>query len=159
MADKQARRFRFPRHWTVAQRLAHHSVVSPTGCRLWTGSLTTTRYGYIHYAGRRILAHRAAWEEANGPVPLGLHVCHRCDVPTCVNPSHLFVDTLAGNMADKVSKGRQARGETHPQRILTAADVIAIRADGRQGIEIAAAYGVSAPTVCAIRLRRIWRHI
>lgn len=37
-------------------------------------------------------------------------ICHHCDTPNCINPKHLFLGTHADNVADKVSKGRQAKG-------------------------------------------------
>jgi hypothetical protein len=40
---------------------------------------------------------------------------HSCDVVSCVNPDHLWEGTHQDNMDDKVKKGRQIKGETHPQ--------------------------------------------
>ncbi len=92
-----------------------------SGCFLWVKA-TTGVYGHgVMGRGRRgtglILAHRAAWELYRGPIPPGLLVCHRCDVPCCVNPDHLFLGTYADNNRDMVTKGRHPQfGMTHCKR-------------------------------------------
>lgn len=83
--------------------------VSPepnSGCHLWTAHCNREGYGTFKLEGKKARAHRVAWEIANGPIPDGLHVCHTCDVPECVNPSHLWVGTNTDNMRDCVKKGR-----------------------------------------------------
>lgn len=53
------------------------------------------------------MAHRFSWEYWNRrPVPESLVVCHTCDNPPCVNPSHLWVGTTQQNTADRHAKGR-----------------------------------------------------
>ena len=54
-------------------------------------------------------AHREAWIEANGPIPTGLCVLHKCDVRNCTEPSHLFLGTKAENNQDRSQKGRTSR--------------------------------------------------
>lgn len=80
-------------------------------CWQWTGSRTVSRgvpwYGKTKNRGRTLLAHRVAWEFANGPIPDGLDVLHRCDNPICVNPDHLFLGTHTDNMQDRLAKGRK----------------------------------------------------
>jgi hypothetical protein len=86
----------------------------PDACWLWTGAkFPPLGYGAFKVKGKMWRAHRWAWTRVNGPIPEGLDVLHRCDVPACVNPAHLFTGTDAVNMADKVAKGRQAKGATH----------------------------------------------
>ena len=93
----------------IAERLAVWSEPDLNGgCLLWTGAIAN-RYGTLKVDGKRLGAHRLAWEAANGPVPSGLHVLHRCDVPACINANHLFLGTHADNMADRARKGGYAK--------------------------------------------------
>jgi hypothetical protein len=68
--------------------------------------------GYVQYTLMidgvwvKVYAHRLAWEEANGPIPAGMYVCHTCDVPACVNVEHLFLGSQSDNMKDMAAKGR-----------------------------------------------------
>jgi hypothetical protein len=56
-----------------------------------------------------MIEYRAVWERANGPIPEGMFVCHRCDNPRCVNVDHLFLGTAFDNNHDMIAKGRQHR--------------------------------------------------
>jgi len=75
-------------------------------CWLWRGGVGGNGYGAFVTAECRFNpAHRFSYELANGPIPKGMHVLHRCDVPLCVNPAHLFLGTHADNMRDLKEKG------------------------------------------------------
>ncbi len=87
-----------------------------TGCWLWSGTVLTNGYAQFWASGKGLYAHRFAYERHIGEIPAGLFVCHHCDTPLCVNPSHLFVGTHTENMRDSVAKGRAARGATHGSR-------------------------------------------
>ena len=59
---------------------------------------------------KKWLAHRAAWVVANGEIPDGLCVCHKCDNPKCCNPRHLFLGTRSDNAKDMWQKNRGSVG-------------------------------------------------
>lgn len=128
------------------------------GCWIWTAYKTPLGYGAFCLAGK-ILSHRLSWEYANGPIPVGMFVLHKCDVRSCVNPEHLFLGTQKDNMADRNAKGRYAKGETHKQTKLTNADVLAIRADTRTSRVVAREYSVSHQNINHIRSRKGWTHL
>lgn len=121
-------------------------------CHLWIGSVDTCGYGTTRKNGKSTSSHRWAYEHANGQIPIGMHVLHKCDVRRCVNPEHLFLGTHADNMQDKTKKGRAARK-------LTADQVISIRNDVRVNHQIASDYGISETTVGEIKRKETWAHI
>jgi HNH endonuclease len=129
-------------------------------CWLWTAGLHKhgLPYGKFKLNGKTVAAHRVAWELANGEPP-NLLVLHRCDVPRCVRPSHLFIGTHADNKQDCVNKQRHAAGERNGRAKLSRADVEAIRKQlsYRAQCEIALSFGVSHQLISRIKLGGVWR--
>lgn len=99
---------------TVLERFENKFVPEPnSGCWLWTAFTTPKGYGQFWDGICIWRAHRFSYKLYKGPIPKGLFVLHKCDVPECVNPDHLFTGTNAENVADMVSKGRQQKGPSH----------------------------------------------
>ena len=91
----------FAKALPMAERLATHAYPEPnSGCWLWGGPTFVTGYGAVVVNGASKSAHRLAYEVANGPIPPGMFVCHKCDVPGCVNPDHLWLGTRGENNRD-----------------------------------------------------------
>jgi hypothetical protein len=85
-----------------------------SGCWLWIGAASKDGYGVAKIKNAQLRAHRLAWQIFNGAIPRGLLACHRCDVPLCCNPAHLFLGTVSDNVRDAVAKGRW-RGRWSPR--------------------------------------------
>lgn len=133
-------------------------------CRLWTGNVFTERGGYgsatfRKYGIKTMRAHRLSYILFRKNITSEDHVLHKCDNPLCVYPKHLFIGNQASNMADKVSKNRQDKGETHGMHKLKEIEAIRIIKDSRKYDAIAADYGVSSCTVSDIKCGRSWKHL
>lgn len=92
---------------TPTEKRFWSKVDKSSTCWLWTG--TTRRRGYgLFYVGKsgKHSSHRWLYELMNGPQRKGIEICHHCDNPGCVNPTHLFAGTKSQNMQDMVKKGR-----------------------------------------------------
>lgn len=143
-------------------------------CWLWTAAKANKGYGaFGPEPGKVVKAHRYSWEMANGPITDGMCVLHKCDVPACVNPDHLFLGTKADNNRDMHEKGRNVpggtystanvkRGSSHHGAKLNEESVRAIRKAHEGGMtmtNIAKMHGVAASAVHKIIHRRHWKHV
>lgn len=102
--------------------LIRRNVVEHNGCWLWQAGQNGAGYGIVRNpeapppgqaqlpgVPRYVLAHRLSYQLALGPIPPDTYVCHRCDVPLCVNPEHLFLGSARDNTLDAIQKGRRKR--------------------------------------------------
>lgn len=90
-------------------RLEKRVAVDEAGCWKFIGCITPRGYGAVQLRGSKVGAHRAMWQAVNGQIPSGMLICHRCDVPDCINPDHLFLGTSLDNNRDRAQKGRSHR--------------------------------------------------
>lgn len=143
------------------ERIAKFTKRTATGCLEWTGALSSSGYAVINVDKRRHRVSRLLWEKANGPIPKGRYMCHRCDNPKCVEISHLFAGTPTQNMQDAKNKGRIARGDALPQTRITASTAFLVRLfDGVLAPkEIESRFGISPRHRRAITRREIWQHV
>lgn len=135
------------------------------GCWLWVAHLSG---GYGRLARgpySMILAHVASWIIHYGPVPQGHCVLHRCDVPACVNPAHLWIGNRDDNNKDRAAKGRSAHifGSHVNGSKLTDGDVVEIRRlyarGGISQLALARKFGVSERNIFFIIHRQHWVHV
>lgn len=129
-------------------------------CWNWLGS-GVEGYGTIGTggrSGRKILAHRASWEIAKGPIPdsvdyHGVVVRHLCNNRSCVNPKHLTLGTQADNVKDMWVNTSSPRGNAK----LSESQIAAIRNDPRSSRTLAPLYGVSHSHIRSVRNGRAWK--
>lgn len=143
------------RLWTKVQA---RSVREDGGCLIWSGAKTPKGYGVVSDGQSLFYVHRVAYEVAK-EAPGTRLVCHRCDTPSCAEPSHLFAGSAALNSADMVAKGRSAKGEASGQAKLTVAAVLDIRSSSAPLSTLADRYGVSRGAISHVRRRTTWAHV
>lgn len=136
-----------------------HSLYDKTdGCWEWQGSLNAGGYGKWACG----TASRQAYKYAYGEIPKGMQVCHKCDNRKCVRPEHLFLGSIADNMADKVKKNRQAKGSRIGSSMLTEDIVLGIRKMRIAGADyqsIADKFNCSWDLVRKICKNAVWQHV
>ena len=138
-----------------------------SGCWEWLGG-TSRGYGSfgLPLGGRVVTrrAHRISYALEFGITPADLCVLHTCDNPSCVRPDHLFLGTDTDNIADKIRKGRGAKGSAIGLSKLTEDDVVKMRRLYREsetlGMEdIAKIYHVSGNAGREAIIGKTWSHV
>ena len=133
-------------------------------CWEWRRGRLRRGYGWLLWRGRNQVASRVAWELANGSVPPGSWVLHRCDNPPCCNPAHLFLGDRQANVDDMMAKGRHGtmRGEAQARAKLTDDMVREIRtahASGESLRSLTRRFPVSRPVIRGVARGEAWRHV
>lgn len=114
-------------------------------CDEWPGARTENGYGAQWVNGKVEYAHRVAYAEVHGPIPVGMEIDHLCENKPCRRVDHLEVVTHAEN-------GR--RSAKYDERM-----VDLVRHLSRTGLstrKVAAATGVSKSHVHSIVSGRCW---
>lgn len=135
-------------------RKAWAYAVEPRGyksaCWVWLLSIRPDGYGQYRLDGRPRLAHRIAYERANGVIPDGLELDHLCRVRACVNPDHLEPVTNREN----TRRGGRVK--------LTPATVREIRrreSAGESQAELAREFGVAPGTIWHVVAYVTWADV
>lgn len=140
------------RFWSKVDKQGEHG---PGGnCWLWTGNKLPRGYGtFALETSEREYAHRVSYQMICGEIADGLFVCHQCDVPSCVNPAHLFAAKPKGNTHDMLKKERHGG-------ILTAdqvKEIVALVEKGNASYrEIGKRFGVTKTNISSIANGHSW---
>jgi hypothetical protein len=130
-----------------------------SGCVEWTGYRDKAGYGHMRIGSQiKMRPHRFMWELANGTIPEGMVVRHRCDNRACCRLDHLELGSQADNIQDMRDRGRErkAKGYAHPRSVGPEVEAaIVARWDRRKVLQtdLASEFGIQRSTVQRI-LRR-----
>jgi hypothetical protein len=144
---------------TDEDRAAHllaRTKTTEAGCMEFIGCVQSNGYGRATVRRKTDYVHRHIYRLVKGPTPSGLDVCHRCDNRKCINPAHLFLGTRKENMADAVSKGRQAKGSMLPHARVTRlveSEITRMAKEGRPYKDLASIFGICRQHVGKIAIR------
>jgi hypothetical protein len=109
-------------------------------------------------------SYRAAWRlSRRRRIPPGAFVTHRCDRPSCFEPTHLRLGTPATNAREASQRGRLRFGERHWRHVLTDDAVRDMRRDYVPGrvriVDLAREHGVARTTAGSAIRGATWAHV
>lgn len=137
--------------------------VTESGCIIWLKAISKKGYGRATFNGRVVPAHRVSYILSEGEIPDGMIVCHSCDIPSCVNPNHLFLGTHKDNAQDAIKKGRHTcqnrEGKEWPTAKLKDWQALEIINSNESTGVLAEKYGLCARSIRRIKTGLTWKHL
>jgi hypothetical protein len=139
-------------------------------CLIWTGAQNDAGYGIASFRNKKERVHRISFMIANdidilqkvNPDGEKLEIRHLCNIPLCIEPTHLRLGTPSENGKDKVSNiFTKARGETHYNTSLSSETALAIKQSkgAKTQKDRAKEFGVSINIIRDIDAGTTWAHI
>lgn len=100
MAARKKGARRKPQKW-ISRFWARIDIGGLDDCWPWLGAKHSHGYGQLVISGKRLYAHRVAYELSIGPIPEGYEIDHvkvrGCHKRSCCNPAHLEAVTPEEN--------------------------------------------------------------
>ena len=126
-------------------------------CRLWKQAKNGAGYPVVAVGRKTMVAHRIILEERDGPAPEGYAAYRTCGRRHCLNPDHLSWQPKGRVHVESYKSGNRKLVTKIKQK-----DVMPIRDRLRAGESpsaLAKEFGVSYPTIRAIKVNRTWTHL
>jgi hypothetical protein len=124
----------------VAARLRSKVVVDEFGCHIFTGALDPSGYGALSVDGKKVGAHRVAYELAHGKIGAGQVIHHfYCGCRRCVNPAHL--ESVERSVNSSIQLPRAPRRRCLRGHALHSANVLVESSGKRRCATCRRAYG------------------
>src|SRR5438105_3607391 len=140
------------RFWSHVEDI---SFLVDEDCWNWIGGKSKDGYGRIKILHVMYYANRISYHLYKRDLDENLLVCHKCDNPSCINPSHLYQDNDKGNQNTGRVIKPSYKGENNHASKLTNVQVLEIKELLKnkliKQIEIAKNFNVSKATISRIK--------
>jgi len=153
----------------VKKRFMENIKVDSNGCWIWQASVYKDKCGRKTYGRfftklfpKECKSHRISHLIFNGPISKDAYICHKCSIPTCNNPDHIYLGNHALNSQDMVDADRQAKGEHNGNSRYTKEIVLKareLRETGMSYAKIGLELNVHKSSIERFIKRKIWKHI
>jgi len=153
----------------VKKRFMENIKVDSNGCWIWQASTYKDKWGRKTYGRfftklfpKECKSHRISYLMFNGPIPKEAFICHKCSIPSCNNPYHIYCGNHTSNTEDMVNANRQAKGEHDGNSRYTKEIVLKareLRENGMTYKQIGEELNVHVSSIERFIKKKVWKHI
>lgn len=94
----------------MQEKLISRCIKTQNGCWIWNGPKLTDGYGNCGHGFPSQRSHRASYILFKGKIIDKMWVLHKCHIPLCINPDHLYLGDVKQNVKDCIEAGTFPNG-------------------------------------------------